>query len=555
MIGKAALTLALAASAACGDDLPPSCDVPAVAALTLPDRKLIGAASPYPADGMLRGREGALASSMAVRRAAAWAAVERALAPVPFAIDPPADVPAWLPRWQTWYGKADVHRLFQRLFRGLDDDARRARAPFTDDALDEAFAWNPHAVEDQPTWPEERWRAYLEALDSAGEIAGVGGIERVAYSPGAVRHLLRSYPPIVGCEGAPAPAPLADAPSPGPVRMMHEAMALTACEQRSFGPYFVGAGETLSARVDGAATVQLRTAAASDDVVRQPDGEPACDDVACATVGPAAVWLTVAARDPGNAALTVDYREADPTWAPCLTSAFPLDAAVIKADWRRAELGILVPRHDTSASGLARMIAYGGTWGDGSGELDPGPASIYSLTLPNGGRYRLTGLHLMTKELDHWLWITLWWSDDPDHDFGADRPASIAALPGPWRNYKMAVAIAFRDEDPDPSAGATDPTLAAALAQVAPGGGASSWASNPYLELGHGNGQSNCIGCHQHGGTTLDSATIIGDPARFPDHGRVQQRNNFPTDYSWAVTQGDRLGRMFADEVLFSTPP
>ena len=272
-------------------------------------------------------------------------------------------------------------------------------------------------------------------------------------------------------------------------------------------------------------------------------------------MGPAAVWLTVAARDDGRAALTVDYREADPAWAPCLTSAFPLDAAVIKADWRRAELGIIVPRHDTSASGLARMIADGGTWGDGSGELDPGPESIYSLTLPNGGRYRLTGLHLMTKELDHWLWITLWWSDDPDHDFGADRPASIAALPGPWRNYKMAVATAFRDEDPAPAVGATDPTLAAALAQVASGAGASSWASNPYIELGHGNGQSNCVGCHQHGGTTLDSATIIGDPARFPDHGRLQQRNNFPSDYSWAVTQGDRLGRMFADEVLFSTPP
>ena len=26
---------------------------------------------------------------------------------------------------------------------------------------------------------------------------------------------------------------------------------------------------------------------------------------------------------------------------------------------------------------------------------------------PNGNRYRLAGLHLMTKELDHWLWITL----------------------------------------------------------------------------------------------------------------------------------------------------
>jgi hypothetical protein len=331
-------------------------------------------------------------------------------------------------------------------------------------------------------------------------------------------------------------------------------MTLVACEQREFGPYFVGDGETLTARVDGAATVQLRRGGHTPDVAPPPGGEPLCDAAACTTNGPAAVWLTVTASDAGDAALTVEYREADPSWAPCLAGPFPLDAAVIKADWRRAELGVLVPRHDTGAGGLAAMLADGGTWSAGDGDLDPGPDRIYTLTLPTGARYRLTGLHLMTKELDHWLWITLWWSDAPDRDFGADRPAAIAALPGPWRNYSMCVVTAFRDEDLDPAGGAREPTLAAALAQVHTAGGPS-WCSNPYLELGHGNGQSNCIGCHQHGGTLLDSATILADPLRFPDHGRLQQRNNFPSDYSWAVSQGDRLGEMFAHEVDFTTPP
>ncbi len=551
--GRLAAVAAVAAIAGC-DEPAPRCDQPTAAALTAADRKLVGAASPYPADGLLRGREPALAASMAARRAAAWAAVARALEPVPFAIDPPSDVPARLPRWQTWYGKDDVHRMFQRLFRGLTPAQMRARTPFTDAALDLAFAWNPHAVEELESWPAARWQAYLDALDTDAEIVGVGGIDRVGYSPGAVRHLFRSYAPIVGCEGHPPPAPLADLPSAGPVRMVHEAMILGGCEQRSFGPYFVGAGESLTARVDGAATVQLRAGGPTADVGPPPTGEPACDDAVCTTAGPAAVWLTVTASERGPATLTVDYHEADPTWAPCLGGPFPLDAAVIKADWRRAEFGILVPRHDTSAAGLAAMVADDGTWGSGDADLDPGPDQIYTLTLPSGARYRLAGLHLMTKELDHWLWITLWWSADPDDDLGADRPAAIAALPGPWRHYKMAVATSFRDQDLDPAGGALAPTLAAALAQVYPAGRAS-WASNPYIELGHGNGLTNCIGCHQHGGTTLDSATIIGDAVRFPDHGRGQQRNNFPSDYSWAVTQGDRLGRMMADEVEFSTPP
>jgi hypothetical protein len=550
--GPATLLVAALASA-CAEPTP-ACEATSAAALTAADRKLVGAASPYPADGLLRGREPALQGSMATRRAAAWAAVARILEPVPFAIDPPGDVPARVPRWQTWYGRDDLNRLFQRLFRGLSPAEQRARAPLADGALDEAFAWNPRAVDDLASWPAERWQAYLASLDTADEVAGVGGIDRVAYSPGAARHLLRSYGAIVGCEGQPAPAPLADAPSPGPVRLMREAMVLGACEQRSFGPYFVGAGESLTAHVDGAATVELRVGGTTAEVALPPTDAPVCADTTCTTTGPAAVWLSVTAHQRGAAALTVDYREADPTWAACLASPFPLDAAVIKADWRRAELGVMVPRHDTSAAGLRAMLADEGTWGPGDADLDPGPDQIYTLTLPTGARYRLTGLHLMTKELDHWLWITLWWSGDPDRDFGADRPAAIAALPGPWRHYKMAVTTAFRDADLDPSGGATDPSLAAALGAVYPAGGAS-WASNPYIELGHGNGRTNCVGCHQHGGTTLDSATIIADPARFPDHGRGQQRNNFPSDYSWAVTQGDRLGRMFADEVEFTTPP
>lgn len=554
-VGRALTSLAVVAGlAACGDEPAPRCEEPTAATLTAADRKLVGAAAPYPADGLLRGRERALATSMKARRAAAWAAMARILAPAPFAVDPGTGVPATLPRWQTWYGKDDVHRLFQRLFKALPPEQQRARAPFTEAALDEAFAWNPRAVEELASWPEERWRAYLAGLDTAAEIAGVGGIDRVAYSPGAVRHLLRSYAPIIGCEGAPPPPPVADAPTPGPVRMAREAMSLGTCEQRSFGPYFVGAGETLTATVDGAARVALRRGGPTADVAPPPTGDPDCLDTTCTATGPAAVWLTVTADALGPVALSVDYQEADPTWAPCLAGPFPLDAAVIKADWRRAELGILVPAHDTSATGLAAMLADGGTWPTGVRELDPGPDQIYSLTLPNGSRYRLTGLHLMTKELDHWLWITLWWSSEPDSDFGADRPPEIDALPGPWRHYKLAVTTAFRDEDLDPSGGADDPTLTDALGVVYPAGGAS-WASNPYIELGHGNGATNCIGCHQHGGTRLTSEAIISDGATFPDHGRLQQRNNFPGDYSWAVTAGDRLGRMFADEVEFWTPP
>lgn len=534
------VTLALAG---CGEPPPLACeDEVATAALTVADRKLVGRASPYPADGLLRGRDDELARSQAARRVAAWAAVERAVAPVPFALAPGAPSPH-LPRWHTWYGKDDLTRMFDRGFRSLAPAERTARAPLTEAMLDELEAWNPTALDELPTWTPERFAAYAAAVDTAPEVVGVGGIDRVMYSPGAARHVLASYREILACLGQPRPPAIADGATPGPRRVAREAVALAACGRAAWGPYYVGAGESLTAQVDGVGTLRLRR-----------DAPPTADDhdcagTACAVAGPGPVWVElVGDGEAGAARVTIEYQEADPAWAACLAGPYPLDAAVVKADWRRAELGFTVPRFDTSAASLAAMTASPAPQWTAIGDDDPGADRIYTAVLPNGNRYRLAGLHLMTKELDHWLWVTLWWSPSPDDDFGADRPAALADTI--WRNYKMCVVTSFAEGDRDPRGGQPG-SLGDALAAVHDG---PSWCSNPFLEVGAGNAGSSCVGCHQHGGTGLRSEEILSDPAAFPAHGRVQVRNNFPTDYAFAIDSGDQLGRMLADEVEYWTP-
>jgi hypothetical protein len=241
-------------------------------------------------------------------------------------------------------------------------------------------------------------------------------------------------------------------------------------------------------------------------------------------------------------------------WAACLPAAFPADAVVVKADWRRVLPDMPLAVYDTSAAGLKRRLSEDGAfaWGDGDATADPGPADVYTATLANGNTYRLAALHIMTKELDHWVWITLWWSptESAGLDFGADRPAAVAALGGPWSHYKMCTSVAFEEGDaqPDGGYGASAPTLGAALAAVH---GRSSWCSNPYLELGPGNADTNCLGCHQHAGTKIVAEDILADPVLFPVHGRVGVRNNFPSDYSWTVDHGDELSRLFADVVEY----
>ncbi len=232
----------------------------------------------------------------------------------------------------------------------------------------------------------------------------------------------------------------------------------------------------------------------------------------------------------------------------CLTSAFSPSASIVKASWRRAGIGLPLPAYDTSAASLERRLTASAqpSWETPDLEADPGPDEIYTLRLPNGNSFRLAALHIMTKELDHWIWSTLWWSPEPDSDFGADRPAS---LPAPWNHYKLCSAVAFDEGDDDPRGGFGEdhPTLADALEATYEGLGGRTWCSNPYIEEGAGNAASNCIGCHQHAGTGLRSETILADAELFPDHSRRLVRDDFPSDYVFAVSVGDDLAAMFRE--------
>jgi hypothetical protein len=221
-------------------------------------------------------------------------------------------------------------------------------------------------------------------------------------------------------------------------------------------------------------------------------------------------------------------------FAPCLDGELPIDAAAVKARWMPG--GAPMPTYDTSPKALADKLARG-DFGDGDATADPSDADIYTMQLSADTTMRLAALHIITKELRDWSWITLWWSPEPNTDFGADRPPAIAALGGPWASYKMCVVTGYAEKDP------------------AQPGGPSTWCSNPYLEVGANNAQTNCIGCHQHGGTGETTQSILGAPDAFPDHARTKLRTNFPADYAYTTSAGLDLASSMKDVITALTPP
>jgi hypothetical protein len=554
--------------AGCAEDKADQCDLGGdglgtrVAALEAVDRKIVGLAAPYHPDLGLAARDAELAGSIAARREVAWQIVGKVLAPVPLGEPRLAEqfggAPV-IPTWHTWYARDDFERVFKRLYVALGPDGRTARAPFGDAAITDALDWNTRAVDEQPAWPEQRYLDYLAAIDNADEQNGVGGISRVGYSPGALRHLIAGYAKTYACRES-GEEPPAFAPEPvraGQDVVANQTLALEGCQWRTLGPYVVADGERFELTLAGTgdADLYVRRGAAPDAGTYDCRSAGGGATERCVIEGGGMIYAAVLGfGDAAEVTATARYREADVRDPTCLDGELPRDAVVIKADWRRIDFDATLPVYDTSGGRMAVRLRPDGTadWGPGDGIEDPAADSIYTLTLPNAANYRLAGLHIMTKELTHWVWITLWWSNDPDTDFGADRPAAIAALPGPWRNYKMCVATGYLEGDPDPRGGFTG-SLGDALASVSHGPGTPTWCSNPYLEIGAGNADTNCIGCHQHGGTSITPEAIISEEALFPHHGRTRVRNNFFTDYSWAVQggRGDDLAAVIQSEIEY----
>ncbi len=444
-----------------------------------------------------------------------------------------------IPRWETWYGLEDLTRIFKYAYGNMLPEDQLARTPFSDSQIGEAFLVNNTDIERSSRWPLWRYtdavaklydcsltqgsaeseEAYAsrcaEARQSqfSGASAAGGGIARMVYSPAMVLHMMRNYGEVLDC-----------------------------------------------------ADDKLETTWCGDGVecVDPPENFSTC-------------FKSEFPADAGNPWMGLDGTEVGSlTGLPAVGGT-----VLVKATWARVGFEFDLPAYDTDAAGLARRLAPGATaqWEAEGDRKYSAPADlvdigfptsddIYTIKTQAGGLYRLTGLHIMTKELRHWQWITLWWSDKPNDDFGEDRPESFGQLPGVWSNYKMCVVTDFIEKDDNMLQRFNEfPSLQAALeATGSSEAGAPTWCSNPYIEHEAGNARTNCIGCHQHAGSrfaedatsSFDLTKIIETESaeiniasRFPANGRMRRRNRFASDYSWAFSRLDDLTELVRSEVDF----
>jgi hypothetical protein len=235
---------------------------------------------------------------------------------------------------------------------------------------------------------------------------------------------------------------------------------------------------------------------------------------------------------------------------PCWQEALPASSVMVKTAWvnTRSDFHSFA----TDAKSLAALFAdKDSSWSEHAQTI-PLPETI--LHARNSDQdFVLAGMHIVTKDLDDWLWITAFWSADPDSDFGSDRPEAVKSLGAPWNQYKIC-AVSSYTQDPQTIEGlaAKFPDLADAYRAALDQRGGASWCSNPYIEQGAHNNRTNCIGCHQFAGTQIQQDKILADSLQFPLQGSLKQRQDFPSDYIWSATQGSMGWMSLMNPYLFN---
>jgi hypothetical protein len=222
-------------------------------------------------------------------------------------------------------------------------------------------------------------------------------------------------------------------------------------------------------------------------------------------------------------------------------------AVALKTTWHKVNSSDLAV-FDTGESEVAKHILEG-EWKPNRQwpEVELSADRIYSIKLmQSDSQYHLASMHVVTKDTRDWMWITFWWSPEPDSDFGEDRPKYFNGTA--WANYKMCVVTDYVEHDIDPARhfDQSHPSLARAIRKVHDMVKPHTWCSSPFTEAGKGNSRTNCIGCHQHGGTSADPDEIfLDDPTNprtvlarqlYPHGSRSQLRANFPGDYLWSYS-------------------
>jgi hypothetical protein len=100
-------------------------------------------------------------------------------------------------KWQTWYSREDLQRIFRRAFEQLGKDGRRQRMPLSEAQISDAIAFHDIEQYNGKDWDTayfDRWlKRYIDKEDA------IPGLNKVLMNRPALELVLRNYAAIDAC--------------------------------------------------------------------------------------------------------------------------------------------------------------------------------------------------------------------------------------------------------------------------------------------------------------------------------------------------------------------
>ena len=222
----------------------------------------------------------------------------------------------------------------------------------------------------------------------------------------------------------------------------------------------------------------------------------------------------------------------------CLTEELPQGAAQARVFWAGVDEGSTFPTFPTAdlnwekLSGTKSWTVLRSLLTLNSEHLKKMFTVAFGNETASSQKLGLVAFHLGVKANREHFWSTYWWTPNPNEaPFGSDRnlgakklkEASNSTLPF-LNHFNMCTVSRF------------EPVSHSQFVNVDE---KSSWCSNPYIESAPKAQFTNCIGCHQHAGSSVDQAQVFsgngGLEETFPVWGNTKRVDAHPGDFLWGV--------------------
>lgn len=112
---------------------------------------------------------------------------------------PLSDRPYSFPKWQSWYAREDLQRIFHYLYKKIGKEARQKRRAFTAEEIGLALEWHDKKQFLEPDWDRSRFERWLEKFDTELKQKSIPGMSKVLMNRTALTYFLTHYQLMHDC--------------------------------------------------------------------------------------------------------------------------------------------------------------------------------------------------------------------------------------------------------------------------------------------------------------------------------------------------------------------